>query len=216
MPKKKNASSLISELKRKTRRTYSSEEKIRIVIDGKHGNCSDDPGSGYYFISAKDVRNNKINYINSREIPKEEFEEVDKRTNLQPGDLVMINTGATIGRMAIASNIPETRRSTFQKSVAVIKVKPNVISTFFLQYVFELRLDTFANKGSGSAIKNLLLSEMRRFKIILPPLEHQNQFAERVKAIEAQKVESPVKLSHSFRMKLSSVNQVLKSIQFVC
>ncbi len=29
-------------------------------------------------------------------------------------------------------------------------------------------------------------------------------------------VESPVKLSHSFRIKLSRVNQVLKSIQFVC
>jgi len=37
MPKKKNASSLISELKRKTRRNYSSEEKIRIVIDGIRG-----------------------------------------------------------------------------------------------------------------------------------------------------------------------------------
>jgi transposase len=37
MPKKKNASSLISELKRKTRRHYSSEEKIRIVIDGMRG-----------------------------------------------------------------------------------------------------------------------------------------------------------------------------------
>jgi len=37
MPKKKNASSLISELKRKTRRTYSSEEKIRIIIDGMLG-----------------------------------------------------------------------------------------------------------------------------------------------------------------------------------
>jgi len=37
MPKKKNASSLISELKRKTRRKYSSEEKIRIVIDGMRG-----------------------------------------------------------------------------------------------------------------------------------------------------------------------------------
>ncbi len=37
MPKKKNASSLISELKRKTRRNYSSEEKIRIVIEGMCG-----------------------------------------------------------------------------------------------------------------------------------------------------------------------------------
>ena len=37
MAKKKSASSLISELKRKTRRNYSSEEKIRIIIDGIRG-----------------------------------------------------------------------------------------------------------------------------------------------------------------------------------
>jgi len=37
MAKKKSASSLISELKRKTRRIYSSEEKIRIIIDGIRG-----------------------------------------------------------------------------------------------------------------------------------------------------------------------------------
>ena len=37
MAKKKSASSLISELKRKTRRTYNSEEKIRIIIEGIRG-----------------------------------------------------------------------------------------------------------------------------------------------------------------------------------
>jgi transposase len=37
MSKKKSASSLISELKRKTRRNYSSEEKIRIIIEGMRG-----------------------------------------------------------------------------------------------------------------------------------------------------------------------------------
>jgi transposase len=37
MTKKKSASSLISELKRKTRRTYNSEEKIRIIIEGIRG-----------------------------------------------------------------------------------------------------------------------------------------------------------------------------------
>ena len=37
MVKKKSTSSLISELKRKTRKVYSSEEKIRIIIDGIRG-----------------------------------------------------------------------------------------------------------------------------------------------------------------------------------
>ena len=37
MVKKKSASSLISDLKRKTRKAYSSEEKIRIIIEGMRG-----------------------------------------------------------------------------------------------------------------------------------------------------------------------------------
>jgi len=37
MARKKTASSLISELKRKTRKAYSSEGKIRIVIEGIRG-----------------------------------------------------------------------------------------------------------------------------------------------------------------------------------
>ena len=40
MGKKRNASSLISELKRKTRKAYNSEEKIRIVIEGIRGEVS--------------------------------------------------------------------------------------------------------------------------------------------------------------------------------
>ena len=37
MAKKRSASSLISDLKRKTRKKYSSEEKIRIIIEGIRG-----------------------------------------------------------------------------------------------------------------------------------------------------------------------------------
>ncbi len=40
MAKKQSATSLIKDLKRKTRKTYSSEEKIRIIIEGMRGECS--------------------------------------------------------------------------------------------------------------------------------------------------------------------------------
>lgn len=181
-----------------------------LITDGKHGNCNDEEDSGYYFVSAKDIRNDKINFKESRQIPKLEFEEVDRRTNLQAGDLVMINTGATIGRMAIADNIPETRRCTFQKSVAVIKVKPEYLISTFLKYVFELGLLSFVSKGSGSAIKNLLLSEMRRFSIILPSLELQNQFADRVAIIEQQKVLAQASLEKSEELFNSLLEKAFK------
>ena len=181
-----------------------------LITDGKHGNCNDEPNSGYYFISAKDIFDDNINYNRVREIPKTEFEEVDRRTNLQAGDLVMVNTGATIGKLAIAKDIPETRRTTFQKSVAVIKVKREKIDTVFLKYVFILRLESFSGKGSGSAIQNLLLSEMRRFKIIIPPLDLQNQFAERVSVIEEQKAIAQKSLEHSEALFNSLLQKVFK------
>lgn len=40
MTKKRSANSLISELKRKTRKVYSSEDKIRIIIEGMRGEIS--------------------------------------------------------------------------------------------------------------------------------------------------------------------------------
>jgi len=40
MAKKKSASALISDLKRKTRKVYGSEEKIRIIIEGMRGEIS--------------------------------------------------------------------------------------------------------------------------------------------------------------------------------
>ena len=64
MAKKKSASSLISELKRKTRRTYSSEEKIRIIIDGMRGEMTiaelcrrEGISQGIYYKCSKDFVN---------------------------------------------------------------------------------------------------------------------------------------------------------------
>jgi type I restriction enzyme S subunit len=158
-----------------------------LITDGKHGNCNDDENSGYFFISAKDIYNDKINYSKSRQIPFNEFEEVDRRTNLQAGDIVMVNTGATIGKLAIVQNSPETRKTTFQKSVAVIKLNNSFVLSEFIKYVFVLRIKNFANKGTGSAVQNLLLSEMRDFKIICPPIHLQETFKKRIISLLVQK-----------------------------
>ena len=158
------------------------------ITDGKHGDCEDEIGSGYYFISAKDVNYGIINYENARQINKKEFDEVHRRTDLQAGDLVMVNTGATIGRVAIVLNDEKTSKTTFQKSVAIIKPKGELLNSNFLKYIFLLRVKDFASVGSGSAIKNLLLSKMREFPIIVPPMELQCKFDRIVSHIESSSI----------------------------
>src|SRR4051812_21159799 len=99
---------------------YKLGDVCSLITDGKHGDCRNEENSGYFFISAKDVKDGKIYYENARQITKADFEETHRRTNLAADDVVITNSG-TIGRMAIVKDTPETRRTTFQKSVAILK-----------------------------------------------------------------------------------------------
>ncbi|MFK0572236.1 restriction endonuclease subunit S [Endozoicomonas sp.] len=161
-------------------------ELTSLVTDGKHGDCKDEEGSGYYFLSAKNIRKSKLCLVGSREINYPEFAEVHRRTDLKPGDVLLVNTGATIGKVAIAPDSDYVYKSTLQKSVAVIKPKKELLNNQFLKQIILLKVDDFASKGSGSAIKNLLLSQIRDFPIILPPLAIQTKYCVIVNRVEAQ------------------------------
>ena len=158
-----------------------------LITDGKHGDSTNEEHSGYYFISAKDIHDGIIDYSNARQITKIDFEETHRRTDLCPGDLVIVNTGATIGKMAIVSKDYRTRKTTFQKSVAVIKTEKDYLNSTYLKFLFSVRLKDLVKTSTGSAQQNLLLSQMRKIIIILPPIGLQNQFATIVEKTEEQK-----------------------------
>lgn len=68
-----------------------------IIFDGKHGDCEDEPNTGYYFVSVKDLKEYDIDYSKARQITENDFVQNYKRTNLENGDTVYANTGDTIG-----------------------------------------------------------------------------------------------------------------------
>ena len=59
--------------------------------------------------------------------------------------------------------------------------------SIFLKSLFELNLRDLVKASSGSAQKNLLLSQMRRIKIVLPPLELQQEFSKKIKEVQELK-----------------------------
>lgn len=134
------------------------------ITDGKHGDCKNQNDSGYFFISCKDILNGLIQYEEARQITKEDFIETHKRTKLAPNDILITNSG-TIGRMAIVKDIPETFKTTFQKSVAIVKPKVSVVYPLYLYYLLKSKVDDFVNSSNGSAQKNLLLSTLRNFEL---------------------------------------------------
>jgi type I restriction enzyme, S subunit len=147
-----------------------------LITDGKHGDCVDQPNSGFYFLSVKDVVGNRLVYENARQIAERDFLETHCRTNLKPGDVLFTNTG-TIGRMAIARDDPRTFRTTFQKSVAVLKPNKVLIDPRFLYYSLQSDNTRLADLAAGTTQRNLLLKDFRSFEIRIPPLPEQVEIA---------------------------------------
>ena len=134
------------------------------ITDGKHGDCENEENSGYYFISCKDIFDGQINYKNARQITKADFEETHKRTMLEVDDILLTNSG-TIGRMAFVTDREATTKTTFQKSVAIIKPDKQKVLPRYLYYQLQNCVPQFITSSNGSAQKNLLLSTMRTFQI---------------------------------------------------
>jgi type I restriction enzyme, S subunit len=184
-------------------------EVCSLITDGKHGDCENEANSGYYFLSAKDVRNGTLLFDNARQITKSGFEETHRRTNLKPGDICMVNTGATIGRISFAPDDPRTYNSTFQKSVAVIKTIPDLINNHYCCYLLQSDLKKLVKVSSGTAVPNLLLGDLKRHKINLPKtLKVQQSIVQKLDALSTE----TKKLEAIYQQKINDLEELKKSI----
>ena len=163
-------------------------EVCRKITDGKHGGCKLDDKSDYYYVGAREIFDLSIHYETAQKITKEDFEKDYKRCNLEIGDFCIVNTGATIGKTAIAKD-EKTTHTLLQKSVALLKVKPEEIIPLYLQYSY-ITNESMYKVESASAQPNLLLSKIRETKLMIPPLELQNDFASFVQQIDKSKFEN--------------------------
>ena len=155
---------------------YRLQDICLYITDGKHGDCQNDYDSGYYFISCKDVKDGWIDYSDVRQITLADFYDTHKRTRLEPNDILITNSG-TIGRMVLIRNQPETARTTFQKSVAIIKPDQSFVIPKWLYYYLNAKKSLLAAQAGGTAQKNLLLKDLRAFEVHLPPLPTQLKIA---------------------------------------
>lgn len=178
-----------------------------LITDGKHGDCVNKENSGYYFLSAKDVKYNTLNYENARQITKKDFEETHRRTNLKPGNVLVTNSG-TIGRMAIAPLNEKTFKTTFQKSVAVIKPISTIMNNLFCCYHLRADLSKLVNVSAGTAQKNLLLGDLRNHRVFIPMLKEQRTIVVKLDELSAE----TKKLEEIYEKKLADLDELKKSV----
>ena len=188
--------------------TNTLDEICIKITDGKHGDCKNQDHSGYYFLSAKDVKNDRLNYDNARQITKEDFDETNRRTNLEPFDILVTNSG-TIGRTAIAPDDPKTYRTTFQKSVAILKPKKEIIDSNFCRFELMANLNKIIAISSGTAQKNLLLRDIRSFHFSMPSnMKEQKKIVSQLTKV----LDNSQKLETIYQRKLEAIAELKQSI----
>ena len=156
------------------------------ITDGKHGGCTQENGTGRYFVGAREIYDDAVHYDTAPQINIEEFEKDYKRCNVEKGDFLIVNTGATIGKSAIAID-DRTDYTLLQKSVALLKVKSSVLHPVFLKYCYAVN-DKMYRVESASAQPNLLLSKINATEIYVPPIQLQEEFATFVAQVDKSEV----------------------------
>lgn len=148
-------------------------EALSFLKDGTHGTHpnSDD---GVYLLSAKNIKNGEIiiDETSDRKISKEEFNVIHSTFKLQKNDVLLTIVGS-IGEVAILKN-PDIM--TFQRSVAFLRPKEDLISSFLKT---EIESDIFqkelSDRKSQSAQPGVYLGELGKIPFAVPIIEEQQQ-----------------------------------------
>ncbi|MBF4491488.1 restriction endonuclease subunit S [Flavobacterium sp. MR2016-29] len=162
------------------------------ITDGTH-HTPEYVKEGIHFISVKDIYDGEVHFNKTKFITKETHEELIKRCNPEPNDVLITKSG-TIGRIAI---VPYEPNFSLFVSVALIKPFKTLINSKYLKYILQDYVNSIDIKQDikGGIIKNFHLEDIRKVNI---PYCSTSEQLEIVNEIED---------------KLSLVNEIEKNVQ---
>lgn len=193
--------------KDKNGNNYPNWEKKKLgdisdVRDGTH----DSPkyiNNGYPLITSKNIQNGKISFDNINYISKEDYDNINKRSKVSVGDIIMGMIG-TIGNVALLSE-----ENFAIKNVALFKEKTLLKNIFLIQY---LQSDTFYksinNLNEGGTQKFISLKNIRNIYIKLPCLEEQTKIADFLSVFDRKLDNQKAQLEHWKQIKKGLLQQM--------
>lgn len=162
------------------------------ITDGEHGTVKR-VKEGRLYLMARNVGHHSIQLDEVSFITEQDHERIYKRCNPEPGDLLLVCVGATIGRCCLVPNNPD--QFSLARSVALIKPLKLLNSKYLL---YHFKDDNFQNEimnsRNTSAQAGLYTGQIKKLGMSLPPIDQQEVFAERVQQIESQKAQAQLSL----------------------
>ena len=144
------------------------------VTDGVHNTVHDDPEGEYLLLSCKNIKGGSLNIgTPERRISRDTFEKLRRRTKLSKGD-VLISSVGTIGELLLLNNEPLNYE--FQRSVAMVKPNPSVVSSAYLYESLLSNRAKLINSAHGAVQQCLFISDIAEFPIRIPQQDILSEF----------------------------------------
>lgn len=169
-------------------RTLPLEDSCKSIVDCPHSTPAyTTEYTGYMCIRTSIIKKNKIMWDEVEYISEEEFVKRIQRKKPEVGDVVYTREGAILG---IAAIIDRKCNVALGQRLMLLSPDTNKCISEFL--CVAMNCDSFLNnalKGvAGSASPHINVGDIKMFRMIMPPIELQNQFSDFVRAIDKSKV----------------------------
>lgn len=170
-------------------------EVCTLIKDGTHQTptYTEDKQKGFKFLSSKDVMTQKISWNDIKYIPAELHEKLYATIQPKRNDILMSKNGVNYG-VAAVNDTDEV--FDIYVSLALLRPRTDMVNSVYLRCAIN-NPDTkrqFDSSIKGIGVPNLHLGEIKKTKILLPPMSQQNEFA----AFVEQTAKS--KFTKSFRL----------------
>ena len=166
----------------------SIEDLCTLIKDGTHQTptYTEDQQNGFKFLSSKDVMTQKICWDDIKYIPSELHEKLYATIQPKRNDILMSKNGVNYG-VAAVNDTDEV----FDIYVSLALLRPIVekVNPVYLRCAINSP-DTkrqFDSSIKGIGVPNLHLGEIKKTKILLPPMSEQNEFVSFVEQVDKSK-----------------------------
>ncbi len=161
------------------------QEVSEPIKDGTHQTptYTEDTVSGYKFLSSKDVTTGAIDWSHLKYITEDLHQELYSRLAPRKGDILLAKNGTT-GIAAVVD-----RDEIFDIYVSLALIRPLGINPIYLWAAINSAetKQQFDASLKGIGVPNLHLGEIKKARIILPPMELQDHFAAFVEQTDKSK-----------------------------
>lgn len=177
-------------------RLQELREVCGLITDGTHY-TPPDVGAGFPFLTVKDIGPcGELDFVHCAKISEDEFKRASQGNSAPVEGDVLFSKDGTVGKVSVVRG---STKFAVLSSVAILRPDRNLIDSDYLGHALRSPavVDQALKKKTGSAIRRIILSDLKSVRFPVPSLSEQQRIAailDKADALRAKRREAIAKL----------------------